>query len=360
MDLLVRVKSTTFDVQAGQLQVAGQIAEETQYARLGQHHTLDLELHRNFTLEKAEGWDSISLQIVKEACDIKKGASAWAVVMEPGTANIAILMGERTVLRQRVSVPVPGKRDGNAHAKVCTQPFLLRTKVAPLLIVYQAMNKFFQTTLDTLLRHIDLNDSLPILLASPGYTASLFQKFIQDYAVQSGNKPLQSQKQNFLVVHSPTGQLHSLAQVLQSTEVTNRLKDTKYARETKLIDTFFDLMRKDEGKAWYGPKEVERAVEQGAVGRGGGVLLISNALFRAQDVAIRRRWVTLVDRVQKKEGGEVKVLSSEHESGKRLDSLGGIAAILTFPLFDLDEDQDEEDGAGEAADATSTTNGTPA
>jgi protein pelota len=35
-------------------------------------------------------------------------------------------------------------------------------------------------------------------------------------------------------------------------------------------------------------------------------------------------------------------LSSDHESGTRLEGLGGIAAILTFPLEDLDEDEDEE------------------
>ena len=294
---------------------------------MGQHHTLDLELHRNFTIEKAEGWDSVSLEMVAEATDKKRGASAWAIVMEPGTANIAILMGDRTVLRQRVNISVPGKRDGKGHEK--------------------AMNKFFSTTLDTLLRHVDLEDNLPILLASPGYTASLFQKFILEYAIQTGNKNLQAQKNNFLVVHSSTGQLHSLSQVLQSTEVINRLKDTKYARETKLVYTFFELLRKDAGKAWYGPKEVEKAVEQGAVGRGGGVLLISNALFRAQDVAVRRRWVALVDRVKKTEGGEVKVLSSEHESGKRLEGVGGIAAILTFPIFDLDDEEDVADDVEE-------------
>jgi len=33
-------------------------------------------------------------------------------------------------------------------------------------------------------------------------------------------------------------------------------------------------------------------------------------------------------------------LSSDHESGQRLDALGGIAAILTYPIYDLDEDDD--------------------
>ena len=65
-NLTIRVKSLDFDPQAGQLHVSGQIARENRYTKIGQFHTLDLELQRNFTLEKevegahgGEGWDSI-------------------------------------------------------------------------------------------------------------------------------------------------------------------------------------------------------------------------------------------------------------------------------------------------------------
>ena len=208
----------------------------------------------------------------------------------------------------------------------------------------KGLEKFFQTTLDTLLRQIDLSESKPILLASPGYTATAFLKFVVDRATRTGDRALLAQKGNFIVVHSSSGHLYSLSEILKTPEVLARLKDTKYARETRLMDDFMTLLRKDVGRAWYGPREVEQAAEKGALGRGGGVLLISDALFRAQDVNIRTRWITLVDKVKDVEGGEVRILSSEHESGKRLDEIGGIAAILTYPLEDLDEeDMDTEE-----------------
>lgn len=306
---------------------------------------MDLELQRNFTLIKdgEEAWDSVARGIIKEACDPVKSADVWAVVMQEGLANIAVLTGARTVLRQRVEVSIPRKRAARAsdHDKVCTKlNLMLRGQHAE---VAQGLEKFFQTTLDTLLRQIDLNESKPILLASPGFTASSFQKFIIDTATRTGNKALMAQKANLVVVHSSSGHLHSLNEILQTPEVTARLQNTQYTREGKLMDEFMTLLRKDDGRAWYGPNEVEKAVEKGAVGRGGGVLLISNALFRAQDVAIRRRWVRLVDQVRDVEGGEVRTLSSEHESGKRLEGLGGIAAILTFPLDDLDEEDEESE-----------------
>ena len=322
--LTIRVTGLDFDPQSAQLHVSGRIAEETKYTKVGQYHTLDLELNRNFTLEKAEGWDSVARNLVKEACDPVKSSEAWAIVMEEGIANVCVLTGSRTVLRQRVEGKVPRKRGGVAQGEHD-----------------KGMRRFFQIVLDTLLRHIELTESKPILLASPGYTARNFQNFVLETATRTGNKALLAQKPNFVVVHASSGHLHSLNEVLQSPEVLAKLKDTKYARETKLMDDFMTMLRIDDGRAWYGPREVEQAVDQGAVGRGGGVLLISDALFRAQDVTVRRRWVRLVDRVRDVEGGEVRVLSSEHESGKKLDGLGGVAAVLTFPLDDLDAESED-------------------
>jgi protein pelota len=213
------------------------------------------------------------------------------------------------------------------------------------------MNKFYRVTLETLLRQMDFNTSItsasnnesvrPVLLASPGFVAAGFQKYIQSEA--STTMPgLKRLLPSIVVVHSASGYLNSLSEVLQSPAVKNMLSDTKYARETRLMDDFLDQLRKETNKATYGPREVESAVEQGAVGRGGGILIMSNRLFRSQDVAERKRWVSLVDRVRDVEGGEVRILSSDHESGRRLDGLGGIAALLTFPIIEDDLDSEEE------------------
>ncbi len=152
-----------------------------------------------------------------------------------------------------------------------------------------------------------------------------------------GIKDLRSK---FVVAHSATGHLHALYEVMRSPEVQARLQTTKLTREIKLMDGFMELLRKDEGWAWYGPGEVTKAVERGAVGKGGGKLLISQSLFRAQDVAVRKRYVQLVEST-KEFGGEVTIFSDANEGGKRLESLSGVAAILTYPLPDLDEDENE-------------------
>lgn len=336
MDLTIQVTHSDFDIGSGQLHVSGKIAVENEHVKMGQHHTLDLELNRKFTLEKADGWDSVALEMLKEATDTERRAELWAVVLGEGTANICMITEHQTILRQHIEVSVPRKRRGgvDGHSK--------------------GMDRFFSTVLATLLRQIDLpaaaaatDKTLPLLLASPGFVANAFLAYIKAEATRTANKPLTSLVANIVVAHSSSAHIHSLNEILSSPAITTKLSDTKYARETALMDRFLALMRQDDGRAWYGPREVERAVDKGAVGRGGGVLLLNNSLFRAQDVQQRRRWVKLVDRVREQEGGEVRVLSSLHESGKRLEGLGGVAAILTYPLEDLDEEGEGEGEGGE-------------
>ena len=253
-NLTIRVKSLDFDPQAGQLHVSGQIAKENRYTKIGQFHTLDLELLRNFTLGKevegshgGEGWDSVARSQLADAIDQTRGTEAVAVVMEEGIANICFLTQYQTILRQRVDVSVPRKRAGAGRSADHDK----------------GLAKFFAITLETLMRQLEglmegkeSTASFPILLASPGFTAAGFLKHINETAASKGDKLLQDlvKRKAFVVVHSSSGHLHSLNEVLKSPEVMARLKDTKYMRETSLMDDFFALLRKDDGRAWYGPK----------------------------------------------------------------------------------------------------------
>lgn len=337
-NLTIRVRSLDFDPQAGQLHVSGQIARENKHAKVGQYHTLDLELNRNFTIEKTvgvknggAGWDSVAQTQLLEATDPNKSTEAVAVVMAEGLGNICFLTAHQTILRQKVEVNVP-KKGGLGYER--------------------ELQKFYRVLLETLLRQLetllenkDSSATFPILLASPGFVAQSFLKYINETAFYKGDKLLQDlvKRKAFFVVHSSSAQLGSLNSVLSSPEVRTQLQNTQYARETAAMDKLFTLMRNEDGRACYGPKHVEHAVDQGAVGRGGGVLLISNELFRSQEVASRRRWVSLVDRVRDLDGGEVRILSGDHESGKRLQSLGSIAAILTYPIGDMSDQEEDED-----------------
>ncbi|KAF0294408.1 Protein pelota [Amphibalanus amphitrite] len=66
-------------------------------------------------------------------------------------------------------------------------------------------------------------------------------------------------------------------------------------------------------------------------------------IFRSLDLAERKKYVALVDSV-KEYNGDVKIFSSLHISGEQLEQLTGIAAILRYPMPEIESDDDPSDG----------------
>ncbi|KAG9145345.1 hypothetical protein Leryth_008281 [Lithospermum erythrorhizon] len=139
-------------------------------------------------------------------------------------------------------------------------------------------------------------------------------------------------KSRIMLVHTTSGYKHSLREVLDAPNVMNMIKDTKAAQEVRALKDFFTMLSSDEHRACYGPKHVEVAHERMAV----QTLLITDELFRSSDIETRKKYVDLVGSV-KHSGGAAYIFSSMHVSGEQLAQLTGIAAILRFPLPDLDD-----------------------
>lgn len=326
-DLTIAVTSTFFDPAASSLHVSGRVASDNAFVSRGQYHTLDLELNRPFTLWKKHGWDSVAVQTLREALNTDRDGAIAAVVMEEGMANICLITEYQTLVKSRVHSGLSRKAKASKDDK--------------------ALRRFFEKTLATLQRAIDFSQPRPLLIASPGYVANDFRQYALNEGARLADKKLLALARNALIIHASSGNVYSLNEILKSKEVLSLMKERKSAAETKYLDELFERLRKEDGRAWYGIRPVDRSVTEGAVGRGGGVLLINNDLFRSQDIATRKRYVAMVDKV-KEDGGEARVLSSDHESGQRLAALGGIAAILTYPIFDLEESDDAgEDGGVE-------------
>ncbi|CAN6215287.1 unnamed protein product [Urochloa humidicola] len=139
-------------------------------------------------------------------------------------------------------------------------------------------------------------------------------------------------KQRLVLAHATSGYKHSLKEVLDTPGIMALIKDTKAAQEVRALQDFFNMLTNDSARACYGPKHVEIAHDRLAIQS----LLITDTLFRNADIATRQKYVNLVQGV-KKYGGTVHIFSSMHVSGDQLAQLTGIAAILRFPLPDLED-----------------------
>jgi len=234
-------------------------------------------------------------------------------------AHICLVTSSMTIVRAKIDVPVPRKRRGDVsqHEK--------------------GLTRFYDQIVQALLRHVNFEVVKAIIVASPGFVRQQFFDYMYQQAVKTDNKLLFENKGKFVLVHSSSGYKHALKEVLQEPAVLARLADTKATEEVRALEAFYKMMKNEQARAFYGPKHVFAAAEADAV----EVLLLSDKLFRANNVAERRKYVDLVDKVRDV-GGDVKIFSSLHVSGEQLDQLTGLCAILRFPMAEL-EDTDESD-----------------
>lgn len=316
--LTIKIEAIDFDTLGCVLRVRGRNITENQYVKMGAYHTLDLELNRKFTLGKLE-WDSVSLERIELACDPTKHADLAAVVMQEGLAHLCLITPNMTLVRAKIETNIPRKRKG-----MCQQHD-------------KGLTKFYDQIIQVILRHVSFDIVKCVLIASPGFVKDQFSEYMFQQALKLDYKILLDNKSKFVLVHSSSGFKHSLKEVLQDPSIQSKLADTKASGEVKALDDFYQMLQNDPNRAFYGIKPVEKAAEQQSI----EVVLISDELFRSQDLKQRKRYVKLVDTVRET-GGDVKIFSSLHVSGEQLGQLSGVAAILRYPMPDEDEDSDEE------------------
>jgi len=316
--LTIRIENIDFDTQACVLRLKGRNIAENQYVKMGAYHTLDLEVNRKFTLTKSE-WDSVALERVDTACDPTQHADVAAVVMQEGLAHICLITSSMTLVRAKIDQCIPRKRKGNVqqHEK--------------------GLQRYFESVMQGILRHVNFDVVKCVLIASPGFVRDQFYEYMFQQAIKLDNKILLENKSKFMLIHSSSGFKHSLREVLTDPSVIAKMADTKASSEVRALEAFYTMLQTEPAKAFYGTKHVEHANEAQAI----ETLLISDNLFRIQDVKLRKRYVTLVDSVRES-GGEVKIFSSMHVSGEQLDQLTGVAAILRFPMPELEDEEDSD------------------
>mmetsp|Transcript_27123 Transcript_27123/g.105564 ORF Transcript_27123/g.105564 Transcript_27123/m.105564 type:complete len:405 (-) Transcript_27123:2096-3310(-) len=333
--LTIEVAEVDFDSQGLQLRIKGRNVVENSYVKVGAFHTIEVELHRSFELTKSK-WDVIDLDRLTAASEPTAGADVAAVIMQEGLANVCVLSNSLSRFVARVESNVPRKPAGAAFNKD------------------KSKSKFFDLVYRAIKDKLKLDELKVVILASPGYVKDEFFKFMNAEAVRTDEKSMIKIKPKCILAHSSSGHKHalhevttsrlltmtknrrlidhSLVQVLANPALQSRLADTKAAAEVKALETFFDILKSQPDRACYGPPHVLYAADLGAI----QTLLISDSLFRNADVPTREKYVGVVD-VTRSTGGDVHIFSAMHVTGEQLNEMTGIAAILRFPLQELED-----------------------
>lgn len=307
---------------------------------MGAYHTLTVELARNFSLEK-ECWDQIYLDRIEEACQPERSAEVAAIVMQPGLAHLCLVTGSLTITKARIDTTIPKKRTGSSnHAK--------------------AVKKFYEAIYQAILRHVDFTKIKCMLCASPGYVKDDFFKYMSEQSVRRDDRVLIENKRKIVLCKASSGHKHALEEVFSDASIMEQMNDTKVAKEVQILNKFMRMIDTDPDKAYYGYNHVQQANEELAIDS----LMVTDELFRSSEIATRKKYVQLVESVREN-GGQVYLFSSLHVSGVQLNQLSGVAALLRYPLPDLDQMEldaaafQDADGAEEGYESSdsSTDNG---
>jgi protein pelota len=99
------------------------------------------------------------------------------------------------------------------------------------------------------------------------------------------------------------------------------------AEETEMVEEVLSRLGADRRDVTYGFDAAKNAGSYGAV----ETLLVADFTIRSLDDEERLVLENMMREVEAK-GGKVVVVSAEHEAGEKLLALGGIAALLRYPI----------------------------
>lgn len=291
--LTVQILSVDFDIEGESIRLSGKNVKENQFVKIGAHHTLEINPHSTFKLYKDE-WDSITLARLEEACSDKLNAQICAIVMQEGSAHLVIITDSLTLTKAHIHHNIPRKKASTtSHDK--------------------AINSFFQTIYENMIKFFDFNVARCVVFASPGFLNEQYMDYVSQQAVGQDNRSIIENKSKIVLVKTSTGHVRSLLEVLKNDTVVAQIKDTKAAKEVQALNDFYKLMRDEPDKIAYGRKHVEEANSMRAIDK----LLISDNLLRSKKLEDRKFHTALCESVEKF-GGSVYIFSTQHVSGEGL------------------------------------------
>ena len=278
----IRVKDVEFHEFSDRLRLTGTIEEGEM--DLGQHHTLNLTVGDDLAIVKA--WKPHELARIQEAVAATNRPLVACLAIDDEEALLAHVLAygvrELAVIKSgRQGKMFPGGR----------------TK-----------EDYFAEVLGKL-RTANLGEMLLVL--GPGFEREDFAAFVADKAPEIAAK--------VRVYGTSHGGMAGIQEALKGGGGAKALEESRVGVETKAVETLLEEIAKD-GKFAYGP-EVEAAAEAGAV----ETLLIT-------DLAVRTEAGERVMRLADKSRAKVVVVSTHHDAGKKLKSLGGVGALLRYRL----------------------------
>ena len=293
----VKVESVAWDKFLGKLRVHGTIIHAPDIMPTGAHHTLNIALNQPLTIVKKE-WSKHLLDRLFRASKTEKPMIIVAIDDEGFAVAETKQYGVDVKVEERMKLP--GKLEADKR--------LAATK------------DYFKRVVSSLRQLWSQNHS-PIVIVGVGFVKSDFVKFLADEAADTAKSVTDVKSVN-------NGGTAGIYEALRSGVLLKAAKQLRIVDETEVIEEVMKRLGKSEATITYGLEQVENAVKMSAVEK----LVLADTMLRESEGEQRLHLEELMREVEQR-SGSVTVVSTEHEAGAKLLALGGIAALLRFPVY---------------------------
>ncbi len=283
--LTLEINVIEVDFKDRALRIAGTTVDENEDVPKGSHQSLNIEEDSVVGITKII-WPKYNLDRLQQASE--KQQKALILVLDREEAIFALLKSKGyEVLAQ------------------------LKGKVAKK-GVETATSDFYHELSEKLGEYDKRFSPEKIILASPAF-------WKEDFVGQLDEN---ISKKCVLATCSSVG-ITAIEEVLKRPELKEVLRQQRASDEARVVDTLMAEIGKD-GLAAYGRKEVNDAVNSGNV----SIFLITDTFIDKG-----RHEAEQLLKAAESVKASVMIINSENDAGKKLDSLGGIGAILRYKAY---------------------------
>jgi protein pelota len=287
MKIGLRVTEVKFHEFSDRLRIHGKIEEAPQ--DLGSFHTLNIDAEKmdriNIIKEK---WKDHQLKRIDEAVKQSQEAILTFVSLDEDTATIAILRHSGV----QWIADIDSKRSGKMFESVDTT----KEYFGEILFVVKTNKK---------------NDTM-LVIVGPGFT--------KDHLITYGKEKEPQLFEKFIAHGTGQAGMNGIHEAIKTGVVKQITKENRVVFETTLIEKLFEEIKKS-GLATYGIEEVKNAILNGAVER----LLIT-------DLLVRKTEGEELLKIAKQTNSEFTIINTQHEAGKKIEGIGGVAALLRYRI----------------------------
>jgi protein pelota len=290
--IFLKLKAEKMDFTESALRVSGKIIEGPEDIPLGSYHTFEFEENTVATIIK-ESWLKFQLDKLKEASQEKSGR-IMIVVLDREESLFALMQREGYKLLTTVKGEV-NKKAVDEKSKPC----------------------FYEDIISQIKEYNERYSLSKIILASPIFWKEELIKELKDQEI----------KKKIIQATCSSADSNGINEVLKRPETQEALHQDRIAQEINAVEELLKEISKN-NLAVYGLKPTNEAVNAGAV----KTLLLTDKLIKKQREKENYRQIDQMLKNTESMKGNVIIISSEHEGGRKLDGLGGIGALLRYKL----------------------------